>query len=956
MSDQETRLRITVDHSQAAAAFDTLEGKQEEIAKSVQGVGAGYEALMAIAKSAGAALGAAFSIGAAKDLLEYGSTLDDVASGFNRLSEAAGDTGDVLLQKLRKATGDTIPDIELMREATQALRAGIKPDEMVVMTEAARALAEETGGNAKEALDSLIFSVQSGNDRFLKTQGIIIDNKRAFEEYAKANGLVADKLDEVQKAEAIRAASLEAMKQKIADVGPITADVGDKFAQLSTTVQNTYGQFALAAASNKDINAALDSLIGLLKSIDFQPLISGLGSVINLFAETARVTTDATNTIINFVSNGLRATGQAIGNGLASASNAIGSFSADVEVFGKNLRGVNELLRSDTKEAAQAAVIAYTELAKEALKNANVAGNLGSSILYTGDQVKAAAAKFGISTDELKKLGQAAVSVAANEKGAGTATNNLATAHNKLTQSVKNSTADIKKYGEEQKKTTKETKTYEDVINDLFGTLDKQKKALNALSSFGGFSEFEKQINDITRAFNNNEISGDEAIQSIRDLSTSFKQAGADAETFQTIATKAIDGISSGMGKAKNDIDQQVKDINKSIGSELIGNLSNILADGLLNGFDRGSAEQAGQAIGSALGAGIGAAIGSYLGSPGAGAVIGSSLGGVLGQLSIKLFGGKDSAGTKFRKDVDKFFADAFDADRLLVIINGQLKQIKDLDFSGSQFGDPTSGFFDAFNKLPATAQAAFSGVATAYAEALGQGQEFAAGLAAVFVNNIGGSLNNLQLLVQASGMSFEQLHKSVVNAFLDGKLSAIEALSALQQINNISQKGIPDGIGMVVQAFENLKAAGAKGGRAATDALTDLADEAKELHLKTLPELMQKLVASGKYSAQEIKILFDALAHNGITSIEQLSKATDEQLIAILAELEAQKFPFAQGTQDAKELLQQVEKLPEKIKTKLVFDVETNMDDTTRQAAAAGVFTKAQVQFREIGQREGIR
>lgn len=955
MSEQEVKLKVTADTGSAEQGFDKLKRKQEEVGDSAEKVSASYEALVGFAKSAGAALGAAFSINAAKDLLEFGAQLDDVSSGFNRLSAAAGESGDALLQKLRRATGDTIPDIELMTEATQALRAGLKPDEMVTVTEAARALAEETGGNAKEALDGLIFSLQSGNDRFLKTQGIIIDNKKAFEEYAAANGLVADKLDEVQKAEALRAASIEALKQKISDVGPITADVGDKFAMLSTTLSNAYGKFALAAAGNAAVNDALDGLNVAIKNIDFTAILNGLGGMIGLLKDSAIAAADATEKVIDFAAGVLRGTGEAIGNAATAVKNAVQSMTPDVENFGRNLRGVNELLRSDSKEATQAAVIAYSQLAQEALKNSAVAGNMGSAMAFTGEQVRAAAQKFGVSTDALKAL-----TTQAHEATGATSNHNavvsaLVATQKKLQDGVKNATNEINKATKTTNAATKDAKTYDSVIASIVTDLEKQKKALQAINGNGGLEEFKRQVESITDAYTSNQISSDEATARLNTLAQSFKDVGVDAEGFATALDEAGKKISTGIKKTADDVDAQVSQIKDSIGQELLGSLSNILADGLVNGFDGQSAQQAAGAIGSAIGAALGTAIGAYLGSPATGALLGGAIGGALGQLSVGLFG-KDSAGTKFRKSVDKFFADAFDADRLMVVINGQLKQIKDLDFSGKQFGDPAAGFFDAFNKLPATAQAAFSGVATAYAEALGQGQEFAANLAAVFVNNIGGSLNNLQLLVQASGMSFEQLHDSVVNAFLDGKLSAIEALSALQQINNISQKGIPDGVGMIVTAFENLKAAGEKGGRAATDALRDLADEAKELHVKTLPELMQRLVQSGKFSAQEIKILFDALAKNGITSIEQLSKATDEQLIAILAELQAQKFPFAQGTQDAKDLLAQVEKLPEKIKTKLVFEVQTVMDENTRQAQAAGVFDKAAVQFREIGQREGIR
>ena len=204
----------------------------------------------------------------------------------------------------------------------------------------------------------------------------------------------------------------------------------------------------------------------------------------------------------------------------------------------------------------------------------------------------------------------------------------------------------------------------------------------------------------------------------------------------------------------------------------------------------------------------------------------------ILGNIVESIFGGED-AGTTARKAADKFFADAFDANRLQVIIDGQLKEISDLVFKGdSLFGgevDFTDGTFSNFlASLPGEAQAAFNGVGLAFEDLLGIGQDVGGQLAAVFANNVGGSLNNLQLLVQSTGKSFEELRGFVVEAFLDGKISALEAQTALNGLAQVAQKGIPDAIGATVQAFDNLKAAGVKGGRALIDALQDIGFEAK--------------------------------------------------------------------------------------------------------------------------------
>ena len=389
-----------------------------------------------------------------------------------------------------------------------------------------------------------------------------------------------------------------------------------------------------------------------------------------------------------------------------------------------------------------------------------------------------------------------------------------------------------------------------------------------------------------------------------------------------------------------------------SIGDAIGGALSGVISgngsgiDGISDALGRGLGSLAGDAIGgavttaitSSLGQGVAtaalssvaSAIGSVVGSvvvPVIGAVVPVLIDAVVG-----LFDKPDSPGTKARKTIDKYFAELFDKDRLLVIVDGSLKAIKDLNFSGPDFGDPEKGFFDQFSKLPDDARAAFLGVSQAFSELTGNSQVFAGNIAAALTNNIGGSLNNLQLLIQASGVSAQELQDQLLGAFLDGKLSALEAQSAINGIAQTMQAGIPDAIGATIQAFQNLQNAGVKGGRASTDALRDIGAEAKELSITSIPALMAQLQSTGQFTAEEIKQVFDALAAQGIDTIDELTNATDSQLLAVLSQLQAVKFPFKEAAEDAQKLIDQVAELPSEIRTKVKVDVEVNASEKDRE------------------------
>lgn len=306
-------------------------------------------------------------------------------------------------------------------------------------------------------------------------------------------------------------------------------------------------------------------------------------------------------------------------------------------------------------------------------------------------------------------------------------------------------------------------------------------------------------------------------------------------------------------------------------------------------------------------------------------------------QAIFKAFGGGDNKGTKARKQVDKWFDDIFDEKRLSLVINGHLQKIKSLEFKGNQEGG------GIFGTLPASIRQAFVGAGNAFQLLNKIALDTGVNVGNVLANNIGGSLNNLGILIRAVGMDADTMKSQLMDAFLSGQISASEAKQEIDGVTKAMEEGIPDGVGMVTQAWDNLIAAGTTGGRVSTDALRDMAVELKEVDANAtgLDSLAKKLIDNG-VSADQVAQVMGALKANGIDSIDALAKATDEQLLPVLAQLEDQKFPFAEASKDLTALLDRVDKIPEKLEKSIVFNVTTNLDSATVQAQNGGVFASA--------------
>ena len=437
--------------------------------------------------------------------------------------------------------------------------------------------------------------------------------------------------------------------------------------------------------------------------------------------------------------------------------------------------------------------------------------------------------------------------------------------------------------------------------NKLNEELAKAKLEIDKLVGFDAYPKLTSEVNAAMVAFKDNapnELSAalnkiaEEAlragqpISAVTDAIQNFQEKAKEAAKEQSFGDSLIQSL-FGIGKSgKND----------QIAASVANSISGLFNDALslvttaINGGNIGVKD-----VFAAIDTAIGGVAGGIVGGP-AGAAIGSQLGNVVGTLIGSMFEHTETAGTQARKAADKYFADVFDENRLSVVIKGQLVKINDLVFKGeslfnknSDFG--SGSFSDYFKTLSKDAQQAFDGVGRAFEELIGNSEDFAGQLGAIFANNIGGNLNNLQLLVQATGKSFDDLGKAIEKSFEKGNLSAVQAQQAFNQLAQLSKPGIPGQKGAANTAFKNLLSAGAKGGNATLDALKDIGAEGLEAGITStsgLKRLFNSYVANGQFTKKQVDTLFKALQNLNITSVSQLANAGNNTLISLAAQLES--------------------------------------------------------------------
>lgn len=230
------------------------------------------------------------------------------------------------------------------------------------------------------------------------------------------------------------------------------------------------------------------------------------------------------------------------------------------------------------------------------------------------------------------------------------------------------------------------------------------------------------------------------------------------------------------------------------------------------------------------------------------------------------------------------------------VTLEPQLQQIGDLVFEGFtrfagyvRFGSEEvskgfNAFSSYFNTLPEEMRSAFTGVGLAFGELLNMPLKEALMLGTAFANNIGGSMQNLQMLVYQTGESFEDLSQVIIKGFLDSKLTIDQAYNSLKQLENIFQQGIPNAVGATQEAIDNVVVSlnSETPGLFAVDSLRDIGVEAQEAS-QSFESAIRQLGEGFGFSAEQIQLLFVAFQTAGVTSLEQLSTASDELTISLL-------------------------------------------------------------------------
>ena len=192
----------------------------------------------------------------AVDFIKFGADLQRQAASLEGLAQAAGTSGDAIVDAMQRASDFTIDKMSAMQVSNRALMMDVAktPEEFERLTRVARRLGQAMGMDATKSIDDFITAAGRQSMMIADNLGLTVRQEDAYKSWAIQIGKTADSLTDAEKKQAFLNAMLVAGEIKVAEMGDATMDAAGKIEVLS--------------AAAMDMKAGLaDMAVGFLDSV-----------------------------------------------------------------------------------------------------------------------------------------------------------------------------------------------------------------------------------------------------------------------------------------------------------------------------------------------------------------------------------------------------------------------------------------------------------------------------------------------------------------------------------------------------------------------------------------------------------------------------------------------------------------------------------------------------------------
>jgi hypothetical protein len=190
---------------------------------------------------------AALALKTTFDLVFDGDQIKRTDALFENLAQNFGLAGDALKNDLLKAAGGMADTTEVLNSANKAMVGlGQNSDMIPKIMEVARKTTMAFGGELTSNFDQIARAVEIGSTRFLRQQNIIIDQKKAFDDYARSIGVATEELNESGRQQAVFNAVMEFSSKNLKSINTEVETSTTSWVKLKVGVKEASEGIAIA--------------------------------------------------------------------------------------------------------------------------------------------------------------------------------------------------------------------------------------------------------------------------------------------------------------------------------------------------------------------------------------------------------------------------------------------------------------------------------------------------------------------------------------------------------------------------------------------------------------------------------------------------------------------------------------------------------------------------------------
>ncbi|MDH4320852.1 MAG: hypothetical protein OEV73_05060 [Desulfobulbaceae bacterium] len=183
-------------------------------------------------------MGVLMALRGAWELINSSAKAKQEEVAFSNLAASYGVSANKMIADLKRMSGETVADAELIKSAGTAMMMGLDPTSIVGLMKIARGTAKQTGQTITQAFNDITLASARQSKMILDNLGIILDVDKANKDYAESIGKTSAQLNDMERKQAFLNATLKAGDELLAKMGNQTDTAADKLERWKASAQN----------------------------------------------------------------------------------------------------------------------------------------------------------------------------------------------------------------------------------------------------------------------------------------------------------------------------------------------------------------------------------------------------------------------------------------------------------------------------------------------------------------------------------------------------------------------------------------------------------------------------------------------------------------------------------------------------------------------------------------------